>query len=213
MGFDVEIGNMMLRRIIVVAGLAVAVGSCWADASGLQPRQPTSKTPTVMLQVPENATGRLIVKFRDEIKARPQAGGSLRSLTQTSLDEVEVVLKRFRLTARPSINHSPAKLAALEARAAKLSGRAQPDLAGMLYVDGPRGNLLDAAKALNDLDQVEFVQIEDIPQIMQEEPDCGIVGTGDCFDPAGNGTPFCDNEGCCRFICDQLDPYCCAEDD
>ncbi|UCD75074.1 MAG: S8 family serine peptidase [Phycisphaerales bacterium] len=207
---------MMLRRIVVITGLSVAIGTGWAGGSELQPRQPVPKTPTVMLRVPENATGRLIVKFNDEIKARPLADGSLRSLSMASLEDAEAVFKRFHLVARPAINHPPAKLAALEARAAKFSGRAQPDLAGMMYVDGPRGSLLDAARALNDLEQVEFVELEEVPRLMQEDPDCGTgdwPDTGDCYAPGGNGNAFCNEEACCRLICDNLDPYCCAEDD
>ncbi|MHC5024288.1 MAG: hypothetical protein ACYTGG_10335 [Planctomycetota bacterium] len=35
---------------------------------------------------------------------------------------------------------------------------------------------------------------------------CGDPATGDCLEP--NGTPGCDNAGCCSLIC-AVDPYCC----
>jgi subtilisin-like proprotein convertase family protein len=34
-------------------------------------------------------------------------------------------------------------------------------------------------------------------------------GDGDCCDPAGNGTPGCDDVDCCNLICDQIDSFCC----
>jgi hypothetical protein len=37
-------------------------------------------------------------------------------------------------------------------------------------------------------------------------PECGDPTTGDCFEP--NGTPYCDDEQCCRQVCEQL-PHCC----
>jgi hypothetical protein len=33
-------------------------------------------------------------------------------------------------------------------------------------------------------------------------------GDGDCCDPAGNGTPGCNDAACCELICG-LDPFCC----
>ena len=33
-------------------------------------------------------------------------------------------------------------------------------------------------------------------------------GAGDCCDPAGNGSPGCDDEDCCNIIC-LADPFCC----
>ncbi|MEE9128429.1 MAG: right-handed parallel beta-helix repeat-containing protein [Phycisphaerales bacterium] len=38
------------------------------------------------------------------------------------------------------------------------------------------------------------------------DPDC--PGTGDCFDPDGNGTPGCKNSRCCQIVCN-MDPICC----
>ncbi|MHC4219048.1 MAG: S8 family serine peptidase, partial [Planctomycetota bacterium] len=39
-----------------------------------------------------------------------------------------------------------------------------------------------------------------------DDPDCGVAGTGSCFDPE-NGTPFCDDENCCEDVGD-MDPFC-----
>jgi hypothetical protein len=45
------------------------------------------------------------------------------------------------------------------------------------------------------------------PGIAAAHPAC--PGAGDCCDPAGNGTPGCDDEECCNLICDTMDPFCC----
>ena len=38
----------------------------------------------------------------------------------------------------------------------------------------------------------------------------GCPGQGDCCDPAGNGTPGCNNTECCRRVC-AIDPLCCDQ--
>ncbi|MFQ5461767.1 MAG: IPTL-CTERM sorting domain-containing protein [Phycisphaerae bacterium] len=37
---------------------------------------------------------------------------------------------------------------------------------------------------------------------------CGTPGTGSCTDPAGTGSPFCDDLACCEAVC-AFDPFCC----
>jgi hypothetical protein len=46
-----------------------------------------------------------------------------------------------------------------------------------------------------------------VPRLAAAHPTC--PGDGDCCDPAGNGTPGCDDEACCDLICDTMDPFCC----
>lgn len=36
---------------------------------------------------------------------------------------------------------------------------------------------------------------------------CGDIGSGNCF--AANGTPYCEEEGCCIVVC-AIDPFCCT---
>lgn len=43
----------------------------------------------------------------------------------------------------------------------------------------------------------------------EEEPDCGALVSGDCFDWANN-TPYCDDEFICNLVCD-IDPFCCDD--
>ncbi|MCZ6446081.1 MAG: hypothetical protein O6758_07835, partial [Planctomycetota bacterium] len=162
----------------------VSIGHDWVrNIPGLAPRKPTPKTPTAQLRIPEDATGKLIIKFRDEVKARPTADGTVRSLTNGNLDEVQAIIDQFEVRLSRLINHPDSKLAELEARAATYSGKAQPDLAGMMYIQGPQEKLQGAARALNELQTVEWVIFE-----VKKYPFGGSTGAccveeiGQCFD-------------------------------
>lgn len=45
-----------------------------------------------------------------------------------------------------------------------------------------------------------------------ENENCGDVGTGNCFDPLGNASPYCDDDICCNLVCN-FDDTCCDEND
>ena len=128
--------------------------------------------------IPQQATGRLIVKFHDEIRARVVDDGVTRSDANYDIRSFKKILGRYGLSARPALSPSPQRLAAIEARAAAYSGQAQPDLAGVLYVQGQNGVPLAAAGALNNLDYVEFVSYE--PRMIAKQ-------TGACCQMGANG--------------------------
>ncbi|MHC4446922.1 MAG: hypothetical protein ACYSXF_03835, partial [Planctomycetota bacterium] len=133
------------------------------DPAALTPREPLPKTPTEQLTIPTTATGRLIVKFNDDVRARPLDGGEhVISLVNRQMSAVDEIVQVYGVRLVPAINHPEDKLAELEARAAAQSGRAQPDLAGMMYVEGARDDatLLAVAQAINALPTVEFVTPE-----------------------------------------------------
>ncbi len=162
----------------------VSVGDDWVrNNPGLAPRKPVPKTPTAQLRTPPDATGKLIIKFRDEIKARPTADGTVRSLTNGNLDEVQAIIEQFEVSLSRLINHPDGKLAELEARAATHSGKAQPDLAGMMYIEGPPEKLEGAARALNELQTVEWVIFE-VKKYPYGGPTgaCCVEAVGECFD-------------------------------
>ena len=151
---------MLLKQGIVVAALLATAGLSWAGTGGLKPRAPIPKSPAALLRVPDDATGRLVVKFTDDVLARVEIDGSVRSLAQRSLDSANEIIDRFGLTVTPAINHPPEALAELQRRAEDYSGKAQPDLAGMMHVTGPQEVLLTAARALYRLDTIEFAAFE-----------------------------------------------------
>jgi len=110
----------------------------------------------------------LRVKLRDEVQGRVDDQGRLRSEAGLDLAPVQTRIDQAQLRLRPLLALPPQALRALEARAQARSGRAQPDLAGMLEVVGPQppaggrpgsGHpqvLLDLARELQALPTVEY---------------------------------------------------------
>ncbi|MCH8151568.1 MAG: S8 family serine peptidase [Planctomycetes bacterium] len=199
----------------------VSVGDDWGrDDPALAPRKPTPKTPTAQLGIPQDATGKLIIKFRDEVKARPTADGTVRSLANRNLDEVQAIIDQFEVSLSRLINHPDGKLAELEARAAAHSGKAQPDLAGMMYIEGPQEKLQGAARALNELQTVEWVIFE-----VKKYPFGGLTGAccvpdlGQCIDDLTLaqcieiGGEFQGNGTLCEDIDCMFPGACCVDDD
>ena len=125
--------------------------------ANVQPRRALPKTPTAELTIPEQATGEILVKFNDNVRARMQAG-VLNAQGAIDVAPARVIMNRFQLTAAPLFPHwTNERLARLEAKATAASGKAQPDLAGMIAFTAPWANLQAAARALNELDSVEWV--------------------------------------------------------
>jgi hypothetical protein len=136
---------------------------------GPRTRTPYPKVPSKLIELPvHQATGkptwngRLLVKFRDDLQARADAIPTMfvRNRVGEPMPEVTEILANFGGTVRSALRQSPEELRALERRAESVSGRAQPDLAGLVYVDVRPEQLVATARAFNDLDMVEFVEIE-----------------------------------------------------
>ncbi len=124
-------------------------------------RQRMSKKPAAQLAVPGDATGRLRVKFMDQVKARPVGAQTAFSRANGNITQFQGILMQFGLIVSPQFSRSEDVLALIEAKTAAHSGRAQPDLAGMMLVTAPGGSVpLAAARAINDLPEVEFVEFE-----------------------------------------------------
>jgi len=219
----------MDTRLVIGAALAISTAvapmALAADAGYYLPRKPLPKLPTEKLDIPVDrhgnivATGRLVVKFHDSVRARTstQRGRALHSLASENVRGVEDILGARRLTIRQAITVEPARLRAVEERAMERTGRLQPDLAGLMYVEGPLNDLLEAARALNELPIVEWVEFEQemvyhvpVPAPLGEPPQCGDAAAGDCFDPL-NGTLACADEVCCQQV-GQINPFCIDED-
>ncbi len=195
----------------LVAPLAFA-----ADAGVVSPRKPLGKLPTErLLQRAFDAdgkvvtTGRLVVKFHDSIRARAgtNRGRTVQSLAAEDLRDVDALLSAHRLTIRQAINRDPARLKALEMRAQSRTNRAQIDLAGMMYVEGPLDALLVVAPLFNEMPIVEFVEFErelgyhiaPAPAPAPGGPPaCGDFDAGNCFEV--NGSLSCDDLVCCTTV-------------
>jgi hypothetical protein len=126
--------------------------------------------------------GRLIVKFRDDLRARADVIPSMfvRNGAGEPIPEVTELLSHFDGTIRSVSRRAPEEQRALEARAELRTGQAQPDMASLSFVDVRPEQLLAAARAFNELDIVEFVEIQSTEeqhrQNFSSQFGCGAAG-------------------------------------
>jgi hypothetical protein len=164
----------------------------------------------------------LLVKFHDSVEARaPLAvGTTIASQRGENLAPFTEILQRHGLKVRQAITKEPARLRTLEQRAAANSKRAQPDLAGMLYVEGASDEvLLRAARELNALPNVEFVEFDQqmvyhvpapapspapLPLPGEDDPSC-TNSEQDCY--VENKVAFCSDFACCALV-GTINPFC-----
>ena len=161
---------------------------------GLAPRAVRPKQRSADIVLPEDPisgrpqwNGKLGVKFRDALKVRADriSSTTVRGADGKPIPEVTEILAGFGGTVRQALRRTPEELRALEMRAERISKMAQADLAGIVYVDVQPEKLVDAARALNDLDIVEWVEIERIMMPdgggtnQAEQDGCGANGPGD----------------------------------
>ena len=192
---------MMLKRVAVLS-LIVTATTCWAqivgdnvpaglgqinvpvdEIAGVIPRTPLPKRPVIKRPAGES---RLAIKFRDDLKFRPNPKGdsAVVSLAGADTTAIEELAAQFQVQFVPSINWPQERLTALQNRAALHSGKAQPDLGGMMYVVGPEENLEAAAIALHASELTEYVYFQ-VPFLPG-----GGGGTGACCVPTGeDGVP------------------------
>jgi len=151
----------------VAALLALLTLATAHAAQTLAPRTPLAKEPVRVLvrdvDVPE--PHHLVVKLRDALRGRSDARGRLVSRSGADLDGLQRAADALGVSFEPLIRLPESKLAALEARAAERSGRAQPDLAGILrarLADESPAELERVGAALLALDDVEYVHVESV---------------------------------------------------
>lgn len=232
---------MKARRFLGVVLLAVTAPCMAAPQQTpvqdeLVPRTPLPKRTHLVapqLSPLDRARGfdtRLVVKFRDDVKARPTGEGAVLSAAQTNVTEFNDRAAQAGLTFRSVFKRSFNRLALMEQRAALHSGRAQPDLGGIMYVEGDPAALHEYGAWLLENDLVEWVEFEQVarpmieweqgqkpfpaattpppatpPGVVLDEPpaDDGAAfgGGGNCG--PGNGACFRANgsPGCGKFSC------------
>lgn len=152
----------------------------------LRPRHPlTNTTPPTQPAYPH----RLVVKFSDGVKARPTTENALRSAAGVPLDALLAQLalaSDAAVTFRPLIDTDENVLRKIERRAAERSGRAQPDLAGMLIVEAPEADLHRIAHTLHTSNLVEFVTFQaldtPLPSQAALSPEAGGGADSVCSD-------------------------------
>jgi len=196
-------------RAVCITALLFTVPAVGQSALEFTPRQPLAKVAVV--EKPVMPTGRVIVKFKDEVKARIR-GNRILSSTGTNLNAIDALSQQLDLSFKPLFgDKSEMALRVVEMRATAYSGKAQPDLAGMMYVDVPAEHLEELVAKLHAMNIVEFVEYDQEYETKGGAPDpaCGEDIAEDCFSP--NATPFCDDLNCCNTVCG-IYPFCCDED-
>jgi hypothetical protein len=131
-------------------------------------------------------TGRILVKVRNDsrVRASREFSNGLPAVADAESNDFGSVLALYSGRVRQLItSRSDAELAAITDRAEARSGRPQPDLTSFLVVETPGSLMMLAAQAINQLDSVEFVEIE--RQVVQAQ-DCASLT--DCG-PQGGNTP------------------------
>lgn len=170
----------VLVALLVAGGLAGRAPDLAAqDAPDAAPLAPRASYVLAPLRVPTTSAGatgvladgdlqdvdalRLTIKLVDAARGRALADGTLVSRAGADLAPLRALAADEGLTFRPLVALPEDALAALEARAARRSRRAQPDLAGMLAVDVPHADaarLVAIGNRLSALDVVEYAQLE-----------------------------------------------------
>ena len=126
-------------------------------------RSVVTKKPHVSRPIGEES--RLMVKFTDQSKMRP-SNGEMRpaaGIPVGGVGELAAIVDEYGLAFSSMFEQSFDELRALEEKAARHSGYAQPDLAGMVYVEGPDEQLEEIANKLNELSIVEFAHFDTKP--------------------------------------------------
>ncbi len=156
----VPVGKLSIRPPETVPpGLA-------ARAAG-RPRVVPAKEP---IHLPPGRKLRLLVKFRDELKARSTGAGELvvRANAEKEVAALAAVVRGGRMRFRATATVADAKIEALRDRAAQRTGIEPPDLAGLLEVEveptATRAEVIALAEKFHRLPEVEYVQLESLDQ-------------------------------------------------
>lgn len=131
-----------------------------AHNRGLASRNDVRKRPAEKVKFEPTYEPEFVVKFRDSVRARTSNEQLNRVVSRggANLDSFQAIVDQYGLTVRPHFNMSEERLSMISARAEGRSGRVQPDLAGILRVTGPASVIERAAREINALQIVEFVE-------------------------------------------------------
>ena len=180
---------MPIRAALATLAFALIGAQALADDT-LEPRRPLPKAAQPPRPADARFDHRLVVKFADAVRARPAGPGRLTSLTGFDLTGLEAALAG-RADFKPLIDLPADTLNRLEQDAALRSGRAQPDLAGMLAVQAAEADRNALADLLHASDLVEYVAFE----ALAVPPPGWMAGPDDCFDILPATSNYFDRQG------------------
>ncbi|MBL1217026.1 MAG: hypothetical protein D8M59_05965 [Planctomycetes bacterium] len=178
---------MRLRTFTYVAALsALTLAGIAGAADGrdgfLEPRQEFIKVERV---VQPDYPHRLTVKFRDAVLARATDLGAVTSVSAADLTHIQMLAARHGITFRQLINLPDETLIYLEQRAEAHSGIAQPDLAGMMIVDGPAD--VDLQQVADDLHASALTEWVYFQELLPPPPCDDITPDTPLYYPAQQG--------------------------
>jgi hypothetical protein len=175
-----------------VVGVSLLAGCSSDDAarwSGRQAEVPRAREPlhTGPLVAPSGDC-RLVVKFADEVRARVDPDGRPVARGLRDISRVRLLLDERGVRARPWLGTDAA--AAVAERAQRRSGRAQPDFAGIVALEGDRAQLQEVAWQLASDPTVEVVWFERLrprpPLDIDPPSDSFVEGQGYLYPEAMN---------------------------
>ncbi len=140
-----------------VVGFVLAQPVVGQDRATLRPRQPLPKLAAVKQPTYEH---QLVVKFRDDLLVRANAAGGIDSLAGQDLSSLTTTIAESQASFSRLIQLVDDRIMTLQQRAERLSGNAQPDLAGMLVVHADVDKLRGIAETLRASALVEFVAFQ-----------------------------------------------------
>ena len=191
---------------------------------GFVPRAPLTKRDQVIR--PPRTEGRLVVKFGDAVRMRPNGQGGLYAESAFNIASMHELIEQHGITFRSATGRSFESIDEILRTAQMRSGKMQPDLNGMMYVEGPEFQLHAAAAALHNSNLVEFVHWDEVKVGFGPDDDsflggdptgaccyndnglarCAVTTEGTCLDTLG-GTYFGDGTTC---PADDLCEACCV---
>ncbi len=166
-----------------------------SPTSAKQIQKPVAKDPA-LLQMPVHPirgtpehTGRLIVMYSKDagMRAPRTAGSEIYNLLGADTTTTSALLAKYGCTIRQAIDVDPIKLDTLCSRARLRSGKATPDLASMMFLEGiAPSQLVVAGREFLALKEVEWVEIEKKTELSSPQgcpdpkPQCGVFSSLGC---------------------------------
>lgn len=150
------------ERALLTIGIGVLLAGGASAGELDRELRPRSELPKAAKLVAPAYPHTLVVKFRDGVKARAGEAGELVSGNGSDLSAPAALAARRGATFRPVITLAPGEIEFIEARAAEISGVAQPDLAAMMEVRARPGELEALGNELLASPLTEWVEFEEL---------------------------------------------------
>lgn len=138
-------------------------GTPWVGVDASQPKPLSALMPRTVREKPDrierptNASGsRLVVKFVDGLRLRLLPDGSVMSLTGMDVVELNDLIDANAVMLEPTNSVPEDRIQAIVNRAELHSGKVQPDIGGIFYVNGFNRDVDNAARTMLAHDLVEW---------------------------------------------------------